>query len=232
MTNDIAEGWYTDSDGAIRWWNGAQWTGHVRDPVDELEDTVVLPAERTDTSARRTESSPDPEPDHKRRLWLTATVVGLLAFFLGMAIGGGSTPDPAVIDEATASSGATVEELDRREADLESREGDLRTKEEDLTQREQDLEGRESDLEASPAPGSGTIGNGVFEVGAEVQPGTYATEGPDDPDLSCRYRVSADEDDIDIITSEIADGPATVTLQAGQFFTSEYCQTWTQTAAE
>ncbi|MGH3474388.1 MAG: DUF2510 domain-containing protein [Aeromicrobium sp.] len=229
--DDIAEGWYTDSDGAIRWWDGAQWTEHVRSSGDDLEATVVLPADRSTTSARRTESRAEPEPDHKRRTWLTATVVGLLAFFLGMGIGGsGNTPEPAVIDDATASSGATIEELDRREADLESREGDLRTKEEDLTQREQDLESRENDLEASPATGTGTIGNGVFEVGAEVQPGTYETEGSDDPELPCTYRVSSDEEGLEIISSEVSEGPGTVTLEAGQYFTSEYCKTWTQTA--
>ena len=226
--DDIAEGWYTDSDGAIRWWDGAQWTEHVRSSADELERTVVLPADRSTTSARRTESRAEPEPDHKRRTWLTATVVGLLAFFLGMGIGGsGNTPEPAVIEDATATSGATVEELDRREADLESREGDLRTKEEDLTQREQDLESRENDLEASPATSTGTIENGVFEVGAEVEPGTYSSEGPDDPDLPCRYRVSSDEDGLDIISSEVSDGPGTVTLEVGQYFRSEYCQPWT-----
>lgn len=226
--DDIAEGWYTDSDGAIRWWDGAQWTEHVRGSVDELERTVVLPADRSASSARRPASRAEPEPDHKRRTWLTATVVGLLAFFLGMGIGGsGNTPEPAVIDDATATSGATVEELDRREADLESREGDLRTKEEELTQREQELEGRENDLEASPAPGTGSIENGVFEVGTDVEPGTYSTEGPDDPDLPCRYRVSSDEDGLDIISSEVSDGPGTVTLEAGQYFRSEYCQTWT-----
>ena len=226
--DDIAEGWYTDSDGAIRWWDGAQWTEHVRGTADELERTVVLPADRSTTSARRTESRAEPEPDHKRRTWLTATVVGLLAFFLGMGIGGsGNTPEPAVIEDATATSGATVEELDRREADLESREGDLRTKQEDLDQREQDLESRERDLEASPATGTGTIENGVFEVGAEVEPGTYSSEGPDDPDLPCRYRVSSDEDGLDIISSEVSDGPGTVTLEVGQYFRSEYCQIWT-----
>ena len=163
-------------------------------------------------------SPPVPEP----------TVVGLLAFFLGMGVGGnGDTPDPAVIDEATATSGATVEELDRREADLESREGDLRTKQEDLDQREQDLEARERELTASPGTGTGSIGNGVFEVGAEVQPGTYTTEGPDDPDLPCTYRVSSDEDGEEIISSEVSEGPGEVTLQAGQYFRSEYCQPWT-----
>lgn len=226
--NDIAEGWYTDAGGTIRWWDGAQWTEHVRDSADELEQTVVLPADRSDTTARRIESRAEPEPDHKRRTWLTATVVGLLAFFLGMGVGGnGDTPDPAVIDEATATSGATVEELDRREADLESREGDLRTKQEDLDQREQDLEARERELTASPGTGTGSIGNGVFEVGAEVQPGTYTTEGPDDPDLPCTYRVSSDEDGEEIISSEVSEGPGEVTLEAGQYFTSEYCQTWT-----
>ena len=229
MTDDhIAEGWYTDADGAIRWWDGVRWTEHVRGSVDELEHTVELPADRSTTSTHRTASRAEPEPDHKRRLWLTATVVGLLAFFLGMGIGGsGSTPEPSVIDDATASSGATVEELDRREADLESREGDLRTQQEELDQREQDLEDREQGLESSPATGSGSIGNGVFEVGTDVQPGTYETEGPDDPDLPCTYRVSSDENGEEIISSEVSDGPGTVTLELGQYFTSEYCLTWT-----
>ena len=226
--DDIAEGWYTDSEGAIRWWDGTQWTEHVQRSAGDPEPTVVLPADRSDTSARRTETRADPEPDHKRRLWLTATVVGLLAFFLGMGIGGSGTPEPAVIDEATASSGATVEDLDRREADLESREGDLTTKQNDLDQREQDLDGRARELEASPSTtGTDSIGNGVFEVGADVQPGTYESEGPDDPELPCTYRVSTDEDGDDIVLSEVSEGPGTVTLEEGQFFTSEYCLTWT-----
>jgi hypothetical protein len=225
--DDISEGWYTDAYGKIRWWDGSQWTEHVR---DDVEPTVVLPADRADTSARRTESRDDPEPDGKRRVWLTATVVGLLAFFLGMGIGGsGNSPDPPVVEEATAASGATAEELDRQEADLESREGDMRTRQEELDQREQDLEARERVLGGS-STGSDSIGNGVFEVGEDVQPGTYETDGPDDPELPCTYRVSSDEDGDDIIVSEVSDGPGTVTLEEGQYFTSEYCLTWTPTS--
>ena len=222
--DDIAEGWYTDSEGSIRWWNGTQWTGHVRGSVDDPEATAVIPADHSEAiTARHAEA--EPEPDHKRRTVLTATVVGLLAFFLGMGIGGnGDTPETPVVGEATASSGATVEDLDRREAELESREGDLRTKEDELKQREEDLAARE--LEDPSGTGDGTIENGVFEVGVDVEAGQYATEGSDDPDLPCRYRVSEDEEGIEIITSEVSDGPGTVVLEDGQYFTSEYCQSW------
>ena len=235
MTDDdtIAEGWYTDAFGMIRWWDGTQWTEHVRRPGDETASTAVLAADRSDetphrTAPRKTDDDDDDEPDHKRRLWLTATVVGLLAFFLGMSIGGYGSPDPAVIDDATASSGATTEDLDRREAALESREGDLTSKQSDLDQREQDLEARARELEdSSSTGGSDSIGNGVFEVGVDVQPGQYASEGPEDPALPCSYRVSSDEEGDEILSSKIVEGPGDVVLEDGQFFTSEYCERWT-----
>jgi hypothetical protein len=223
--DDIAEGWYTDSEGAIRWWDGTQWTEHVRSSDGDPEATAVIPADRSAAAPRHVDA--EPEPESKRRTVLTATVVGLLAFFLGMGIGGsGDAPETPVVGEATASSGATVEDLDRREADLESREGDLTTKENELKQREEDLAARE--LEEPSGTGDGTIGNGVFEVGEDVDPGTYATEGSDDPDLPCTYRVSEDDEGDEIIISEVSDGPGTVTLEDGQYFTSEYCQLWQQ----
>ncbi len=223
--DDIAEGWYTDSEGAIRWWDGTQWTEHVRSSAGDPEATAVMPATRSTTSPVRADV--DPEPEHQRRTVLTATVVGLLTFFLGMGIGGsGNNPETPVVGEATASSGATVEDLDRREAELESREGDLTTKENELEQREEDLAARELEEPSSTDTGDATIGNGVFEVGVDAEPGVYATEGSDDPDLPCTYRVSEDEEGEEIISSEVSDGPGTVTLEDGQYFTSEYCQTW------
>ena len=222
--DDITAGWYTDSEGAIRWWDGVQWTEHVRN-ADEPEPTVVLPAELSDAKTPR-EKPPADEPDHRRRTVLIATFVGLLAFFLGMGIGGsGNAPDPAVVDEATASSGATSEDLDKREADLKSREQEVESKQKELEQRALDLESRAS---ASPSVTSeGTIGNGVFQVGTDVEPGQYTSEGPDDPQLDCEYKVSTDEAGDQIISSKITQGPGNVTLEEGQFFTSEFCKPWT-----
>ena len=224
--DDIGEGWYTDAYGAIRWWDGAQWTEHVKD-ADEPESTVVLPA--ADGAAHRSEPGADAdEPDHRRRTWLVATFVGLLAFFLGMGIGGsGNNAELPVVEDATASSGATAEDLDQRETDLKTRESDLAAKQNDLDQREQDLESRESELRNGSSGSDGDdIENGVYEVGVDVQPGQYASDGPEDSDLPCQYRVSNDEDGQDIITSEVTEGPGTVTLAAGQFFRSEYCEKW------
>lgn len=229
--DDITEGWYTDSEGTIRWWDGAQWTEHVQDAADVPEPTVILPADRSDAKTKRPESgSEDEDGGRRRRTWLVATFVGLLTFFLGMAIaGGGNSADPPVVDEATASSGATSADLDQREADLKKREEDVAAKQQDLDQREQDVSSREDELRNSPSGTTpeGAIENGVFEVGADVEPGTYMSEGPDDPELPCSYKVSSDEAGDEIISSKISQGPGTVTLEDGQFFTSEYCKPWT-----
>ncbi|MGH3456773.1 DUF2510 domain-containing protein [Aeromicrobium sp.] len=230
-SHDIPAGWYPDSEGTIRWWDGAEWTEHVRRGSGDAEDTVVMPADRSDTGARHTDAhlTDDDEPDHKRRTWLVATVVGLLAFFLGMGIAGSGSSEPEVpIAGETASSGATEEELNQREDDLEQREGALRSKESELNQREQDVEAREKDLEeAEASTGADTIGNGVYQVGADVQPGQYVTGGPEDPDDSpCSFRVSTDEAGEDVITSEESEGQAEVLLEEGQYFMSESCLIW------
>lgn len=231
MTDDsdhVPADWYPDAEGKMRWWDGSQWTEHVQDQTAVLER---VPQQST----RRAETTSDDDDDNgsKRRTWLVATFIGLLAFFLGLGIGGRGSPDiaePPIAAEATASSGETVEELDERETALEEREGDLTSRQQELDQREQDVARRETEIEDGGLTGEGadTIGNGVFEVGSDVQPGQYSSAGPEDPDLPCSYRVSTDEDGDEIISSEIVDGPGEVVLEPGAFFTSEFCQEWTR----
>jgi uncharacterized protein DUF2510 len=216
-TEDIVAGWYLDDQDVLRWWDGEQWTDRVHDSVDDSRRTAV------------DRDEPEPEPDHRRRTWLTATVVGLLTFFLGMGIGGrGSTPDPVLADD-TASSGATTEELDQREAELEARDKAQATKESELKQREQDLDTRESQLqeqEQGDQSNATTIDDGDVEVGIDVQPGRYVTPGPTDPASPCTFRVTSDAAGTNVIRSKEVESSAAVTLEAGQYFSSENCDTW------
>ncbi|MGI9086081.1 MAG: DUF2510 domain-containing protein [Aeromicrobium sp.] len=231
-SHDIPVGWYPDSEGTIRWWDGTQWTEHVQNPAGDPDATVLLTADRSESTARRTTShadDEDDEPDHKRRTWLVATFVGLLAFFLGMGIGGNGTPEPVEsLGNETSTSGATVQELDQREAELEDRESAAESKQSELDQREKDVAARESELEeAESTTGADTIENGVFQVGPDVQPGQYVTAGPETPGgIPCSYQVSSDEEGENIITSEESEGQAEVLLEDAQYFLSENCLTW------
>jgi hypothetical protein len=226
-SDDIPAGWYPDSEGTIRWWDGGQWTEHVQRSSGDTAPTVVMPADRSTAADHRAEPAED-EPDHQRRTWLAATVVGLLAFFLGLGIGSGGNDEPEVpVSAETASSGATAQELDQREEELEQRDEALKTRESELDRREQDLAQRESDLEENNADAATIIEDGVVQVGSDVQPGQYLTLGPKDPDIApCSYLVSTDEAGTNIISEEESEGQAEVLLEPGQYFTSSDCLTW------
>lgn len=82
-------------------------------------------------------------------------------------------------------------------------------------------------VEAAAADGSSIPGNGTFVVGSDIQPGTYKTDGPDS--FGCTYfRLANTSGDFNaIITSNVTQGPATVTIadSDGAFQTSG-CKTW------
>jgi hypothetical protein len=227
-SDDIPAGWYPDSEGTIRWWDGGQWTENVQQPSGDSAPTVVMPADRSTAAGHRAGEHEDEEPDHRRRTWLTATVVGLLAFFLGLGIGSGGGGDAETpVGEATSSSGATVQELDQREEELRQRDEALKARETELNNREEDLDRREQDLAGSDSDAETFIDDGTVEVGQDVQPGTYATLGAIEPDSSsCTYLVSTDEEGTDIISQDETQGEAEVTLEVGQFFTTRDCLPW------
>ncbi|MFB8147953.1 DUF2510 domain-containing protein [Microbacterium sp. NPDC056003] len=49
-------GWYDDGHGALRWWDGAQWTEHVAEPDPETADGDVAPTEAEIVAAAEAES--------------------------------------------------------------------------------------------------------------------------------------------------------------------------------
>jgi hypothetical protein len=108
-------GWYDDGHGALRWWDGAQWTEHVAEPDPEPADlggagtgaagdgeTAVLPPElagppsgypgaaysgESYTGSDGGAFAAATEP-HKSRLWIVWVVLGvvLLGIVIGLAV--------------------------------------------------------------------------------------------------------------------------------------------------
>lgn len=80
-----------------------------------------------------------------------------------------------------------------------------------------------------PKPTHG-FGNGVFEVGTDVEPGMYRTAGPTADSEFCFWsRLSGlgGDPDIDVITNGAQDGPFTVTIEGSDVgFESASCEEW------
>jgi len=293
MANDIPADWYPDAHGTIRWWDGTQWTDHVRGEAAHAPtttatasaaDTHVLSnadasngvpaatttheapsAELTSPSEERTSvsyprSAPstvtsrviypvNPEADEEeseeahsatRRIVLTATAVGLAAFFLGMGVGGRNpTPQPVASPEPTPVVVTDSPELDQRAADLDERESQLKDREDELNKRAADLDNRKAELDRraletptpTPTPtetatATSIDGEETVLVGTDVRSGTYRTSGPSDVDSECEYTVSRDSSGTDVIDEGRTSGSATVSLRDGEYFDSDSCQDW------
>lgn len=80
----------------------------------------------------------------------------------------------------------------------------------------------------SPTGPLTTFGEGNYQVGTDILPGTYHTTGPDGTNpVGCYWERAKDTSGDSIITNDIGNGPATVTISAtdGAFKTSG-CNTW------
>jgi hypothetical protein len=80
---------------------------------------------------------------------------------------------------------------------------------------------------AAPPAGAGTtIEEGTYTVGVDIQPGTYRAVGAGS---NCYWAITkSGSNGSDIIDNHIGAGNLTVTLKAGQDFTSERCGTWSK----
>lgn len=247
MAEEIPADWYPDAQGTIRWWDGQQWTDHVRDSAPETgAQTSVMSTSvgktystSTSTSASSvlsTDDLEDAEHAATRRIWLTATAVGLAAFFLGLGVGGRGEPaNPSSSPTTAATSSPQLEQLQQQ---LDDRQQQLDAREQQLSEREQAL----ADASATPSPTPTptpthtlspsttrtSVGDGTWRVGHDVEAGSYSSDGPRDTSIECEYTVSSDSAGLDVIDEDQTYDPATVDLNDGDYFTTENCETWTQ----
>ena len=81
---------------------------------------------------------------------------------------------------------------------------------------------------AAPAPAVAIPGDGTYQVGVDVKPGTYLSKGPQDG--NCYYaRLSGSDGLSDIIANGNTSGQIVVTIKkTDKFFESNGCNDWTK----
>jgi hypothetical protein len=90
-------------------------------------------------------------------------------------------------------------------------------------------------LSTSPAKPKGpatSFGAGTYLAGRDFVAGTYRSTGPRAGDSFCywaREHDASGESDA-TIASDLPQGPAEVTINAGEYFESSNCQIWTRIA--
>jgi hypothetical protein len=124
-------------------------------------------------------------------------------------------------------------ELDDREVQLDQRQTDLEAlgtvadeRVAALDQRQVELDARQADLDERQATiEANSFGNGLFEVGVDIQPGTYHTEAP----AGCYWAKLGPDGDIIDNDFRASRGSLTVTIgRDAPFFESTDCGTWTR----
>lgn len=237
-TSQAPAGWYPDSKGDQRWWDGEAWT-------ERTQSAETPPAAQHASPAAMTPTPSTPGGPFYTRKWF----VGVAAAVVGLGIGAASagTTDPKSSDEYKALSSrfeetksdlsgtksdlaesqkvaAQINEVADREAALTTREEDAAAAEKQVKvdaaavlKREKAVGIAEDDIE------SNTIsGDGMYEVGEDIKAGTYKTKGSS----GCYYAVLNSTDNFDIATNGNIDGTGAATVRDGQYFSVSRCADW------
>jgi hypothetical protein len=85
--------------------------------------------------------------------------------------------------------------------------------------------------DSGQAPAVSVPGDGEYNVGTDMQPGTYRTKGPADGTPECYWERDKDSSGSfnSIIANDNLAGSGLVTVAKGEIFKSQGCQTWTKT---
>jgi hypothetical protein len=85
--------------------------------------------------------------------------------------------------------------------------------------------------DSGQAPAISVPGDGEYNVGTDMQPGTYRTKGPAYGTPGCYWERDKDSSGSfnSIIANDNLTGSGLVTVAKGEIFKSQGCQTWTKT---
>jgi uncharacterized membrane-anchored protein YhcB (DUF1043 family) len=184
-----------------------------------------------------------------KRTWVIALAAGVLGLVVGAAASGstGPTDSPEYKAQAKELASLTAElndakvEIESIAGDLPDREAALKDGQTQLAKDQQDLQARLAAITAKEkavakrekAVGmvekeiqANTIsGDGVYEVGVDIKPGTYKSSGGSG---MCYYAENGDANGNNIISNNIVDGGASAvtTVSAGHFFETSGCGDW------
>jgi hypothetical protein len=193
-----------------------------------MEDVMTAPQPPSQWQPTSSPTTPPSSAQQKKLVRTILTVVGVVgALVVGFVVGSVATRASTTATTTTVTAEPTVDyaAVDKRQND---RTSTLDEREKVLNQRKDELDAREAALLPKEAAAAANTfgGEGLYVVGQDVNPGTYKTGGPDGS--SCYYAIkNGTGADSDIIDNNIVDGPATVTLKAGQVFETSNCQDWT-----
>lgn len=107
--------------------------------------------------------------------------------------------------------------LNSRAAKLETREASLRDAESAVAKRERAVGIVEQEIKSNTV-----AGDGIYEVGTDMKPGTYKSTGNSD----CYYAINNDANGNSIDSNNIVSGNAVVQVPAGKFFETTRCSDW------
>lgn len=164
------------------------------------------------TNAPYTPQQPAPKPK-KSKKWIAHVILYPVVFFIAIAIGsaGGSTD--------TTTSTAATKPAPTKTVTVPAKPQATAT----VTVSEQPVAPETTE----PAAGDSFEGDGTFEVGTDIKPGTYKSTGDDE--LCYWARLKNTSGDFDAIITNHNGANATVTIKKtdGAFETAR-CGTWTK----
>ena len=107
MTDNPPAGWYPDTEGTMRWWDGSDWTETLQSSHTSTATMPVPPAEQPHNARAEAKAlkayAKATRPWYKKKRWIGAIIILVIIVLVSLGSGGGD--DPKKVD----SSGNTVD---------------------------------------------------------------------------------------------------------------------------